>query len=52
MSRYLFFPRRNFLVVPYQSGIYCLSTFPVRPEKTIQVSTQTGIYCLQNVIRT
>jgi methylphosphotriester-DNA--protein-cysteine methyltransferase len=45
MSRYLFFPR-NLLVVPYQSGIYCLPTFPTRIEKTINVPYQSGIYCL------
>ena len=50
MSRYLFFPR-NLLVVPYQSGIYCLPTFPVRPEKTVNVPYQSGIYCSQDITR-
>jgi hypothetical protein len=53
MSRYLFFPRNlcNLLVVPYQSGIYCLPTFPTRIEKTINVPYQSGIYCPQDIVR-
>jgi hypothetical protein len=50
MSRYLFF-HAIFLVVPYQSGIYCPPTFPIRPEKIINVPYQSGIYCPQNIVR-